>query len=148
MNTNVDSKTVIKDLNNLIELDYDAIAAYEAAIERLDNSDYKAKLTEFLGDHKRHIEELGGAVKAEGGTPEESGDAKKILTKGQVVIANLGGDDAILKAMKMNEDQTNSKYEKAVEKGYPEPVQALLRKGLADERRHRAWIESTLELIS
>ncbi len=148
MNTNVDSKTVIKDLNNLIELDYDAIAAYEAAIERLDNPDYKAKLTEYLGDHKRHTKELGDAVKGEGGTPEESGDAKKILTKGQVVIADLGGDDAILKAMKMNEDQTNSKYEKAVEKDYPEHIHALLQKGLADERRHRAWIESTLKLMS
>lgn len=148
MNTTLDSNTVIKDLNNLVELDYDAIAAYEAAIERLDSPDYKAKLTDFLGDHQRHIQELGTAIQREGGTPEESGDAKKVLTKGQVVIANLGGDDAILKAMKRNEDQTTDKYEKAVEKGYPEHIQSLLERGLADERRHKSWIESTLNLMS
>lgn len=28
---------------------------------------------------------------------------KQILTKGKVVIAELGGDDAILKAMKLNQ---------------------------------------------
>ncbi|MFW5824469.1 MAG: DUF2383 domain-containing protein [Marinobacter sp.] len=145
MTTVTDSKEVVSDLNDLIELDYDAIAAYQSAIERLENDSYRRKLSEFLKDHQRHIEELSKLVRKEGGTPPDEGDAKKVLTQGKVVLADLAGDDAILKAMKSNEEQTNSKYEKAVETGYPDPIQTVLQAGLADERRHKAWIETTLD---
>ena len=138
MTTATDSKKLVIHLNDLIELDYDAIAAYQAAIDRLENSSYKGKLAEFRGDHQRHITELGELVRKEGGTPQEDGDAKK------VVLANLAGDEAILKAMKTNEEQTNSKYENAVEAGYPEPVHSVLQRALSDEQRHKAWIEATL----
>lgn len=140
-----DSKEIISDLSDLIELDYDAIAAYKAAIERLDNAAYKEKLSEFLGDHERHVEELSSALRKQGGTPPTDGDALEIMTKGKVVIGGLFGDDAILKAMSANEEVTNKKYEEAVETGYPEEIQALVRGGLADERRHKGWIVATLE---
>lgn len=143
--TVLDADKVVKDLNNLIELDYDAIAAYESAVDRLENASYKTKLSEFLRDHRRHIEELSALVRKEGGTPEKDGDIKKVLTQGKVIIADLAGDMAILKAMKTNEDQTNSKYEDAVETGYPDHIQSVLQKGLADERRHKAWIETTIK---
>lgn len=148
MTTTLSTEDIAKNLSNLVELDFDAIAAYKAAIERLENPTYKAKLTEFLGDHERHIRELSDVVRTAGGTPPDSGDAKKILTKGKVVIADMGGDKAILKAMKSNEDQTNAKYEKAVDENYPLEAQTVLQGGLADERRHRAWIELTLTELS
>lgn len=47
--------------------------------------------------------------------------------------------------MKSNEEQTNYKYENAVKISYPENVQAILERGLADERRHKAWIVTTLD---
>ena len=75
------------------------------------------------------------------------GDAKKLLTKGKVVLADLAGDKAILSAMKSNEEQTNSEYEKAVKKGYEASIQTILERGLADERRHKAWIEQTLDRL-
>ncbi|MFO7551027.1 MAG: DUF2383 domain-containing protein [Haliea sp.] len=143
----MDSEQIIDDLGDLIELDYDAIAAYQAAIERLDTAAYKQQLTEFMGDHKRHVKELGEAVRNEGGTPPTEGDAMKILTKGKVVLADLLGDEAILKAMRANEEVTNKKYEAAVEEGYAEHIQAVLRQGLADERRHKAWLKTTLEKL-
>lgn len=144
MNAVTDSKETISDLSDLIKLDYDAIAAYESAIERLDDAAYKAKLAEFLADHKRHVEELGEAVRSEGGQPPTEGGAMQLLTKGKVVLADLMGDEAILKAMRANEEVTNTKYEDAVETGYAEKIQAILRQGLADERRHKDWIVSAL----
>lgn len=147
MATATDSKQIISDLGDLIKLDYDAIAAYQAAIERLDNAEYKKKLTEFLGDHKKHVDELSKAVRSEGGTPPDEGGAMKILTKGKVVIAGLVGDKAILGAMRINEGVTNTKYEAAVKETYPEQIQAILRKGLADEQRHRDWIIAALEKL-
>lgn len=145
--TATDSKQIISDLSDLIEIDYDAIAAYQSAIEQMDNMEYKAKLTDFLGDHKRHVEELGKVVRNAGGTPPTGGDAMVILTKGKVLIAGLVGDKAILMAMNANEKVTNAKYEEAMENIYPEQIQAVVRRGLADERRHKSWLETTLDKI-
>lgn len=147
MSTATDSTDFISELGDLIELDYDAIAAYKAAIERLENAAYKKKLTEFLGDHKKHVVELGKAMRKEGGTPPTEGDAMKLLTKGKVVLAGLVSDEAILKAMRANEEVTNTKYEEALETNYPATIQTLVRKGLADERRHKDWLVTTLKKL-
>ncbi len=71
----------------------------------------------------------------------------KILTKGKVVIAAVLGDEAILKAMKANEEVTNSKYEEAVETGYGDSIQVILRQALADERRHKDWISAAIDKL-
>lgn len=143
-----DTKNVAKHLNNLIQLDYDAIAAYDAAIERLENPDYETKLREFRDDHLAHVEKLGELVQAQGSEPASSSDMKKVLTKGQVVVGGLVGDGAILEAMKLNEDQTNSMYEAEAAEDMPPEVHQALKRGLADERRHRAWIQKTLAEIA
>lgn len=143
-----DSSEIAKHLNNVIELDFDAIAAYQAAIDRVESAEFRTKLEEFKQDHERHVETLGKLVQAHGAQAASSGDAKKLLTKGQVVIAGLMGDSAILEAMKMNEEQTNKKYESEVEVDFPQDVHQALEQGLADERRHRGWIKETLDRIS
>lgn len=145
MSQMLNADSVIKKLTDVVELDYDAAAAYREAIDRLDNTAFKTKLQEFLRDHERHISDLSEVIRKEGGTPPDSGDFKKVLTKGKVQLADLAGDEAILKAMKTNEDQTNSKYESMVEENFPNHIRTLLKQGLEDERRHRAWIETTLK---
>jgi uncharacterized protein (TIGR02284 family) len=143
---NVQKKdTIIEKLSDVVELDFDAIEAYNAAIERLEKSDYKTQLRKFLADHERHVKELSEVIRREGGDPPTSGDIKQILTKGQVVIGGLAGDQAILKAMKMNEEQTNSMYEDMVNEDFPEDVHRILQSGLEDERRHRQWLINTIE---
>lgn len=141
-----------KDLNELleklIELDYDAIEAYDAAIERLENADIQAQLMEFKGDHQRHTQELGKILQETGRKPPSKGDMKRVLTKGKVVIAGLAGDKAILQAMKTNEDDTNQAYERAVNNDVVPPrVREVLQRALGDERRHRAWIEQSLKTM-
>lgn len=132
-------------MNSLIELDYDAIEAYSAAIERLSNISDKAQLEKFMEDHRRHVTDLTALVQSFAGTPATSADFKKVLTKGKVVIAGLAGDEAILAAMKSNEDTTNRAYEKATgEGGVPMRVREVFERNLADEQRHRAWLESRL----
>ena len=55
------------------------------------------------------------------------------------------GDKRIFEALKANEDDTNKAYERAVEMSGDQPsADEVLRRGLADERRHRAWIEEKL----
>lgn len=147
MDTVTDPKRIASDLNELIEFEYDAIAAYQAAVDRLENPAFKTKLGEFLNDHKQHAEELSSLVRRQGETPEKDGDAKKLLTKGKVVLADAVGDKAILMAMKANEVLTNKTYATLVERGYAPEVQAALQKSLADEKRHKAWLDSTLDAL-
>lgn len=142
-----DSKEIISDLNDLIELDYDAAAAYESAIEKLEEQGLKNQLGKFLKDHQDHIEVLSEHVRKEGGEPSAGPDMKRFLTKGKVAIAELGGDDSILKAMVLNEEVTNKAYENESSKTYPPHIQSTLEKNLADERRHREWLKTKHEAI-
>ncbi len=135
-------------LNALIELDYDAIEAYRAAVDRLANEEDRVQMRTFMGDHERHVRDLTTVVTSMGQQVSKGPDLKSILTKGKVVLGGLMGDRAILMAMKTNEDDTNVAYERAVaRRELPSHVLDLLRGNLDDERRHRAWIEQRLAVF-
>ena len=146
--TPIDNREACEKLNDLIQLDHDAIEAYEAAIERLDSAEYRARMQEFCDDHRRHTSELGAQVRLLGGTPKQKGDFMAMLTKGKVVIGNLAEDRGILMAMNANEKVTNETYEHVLEKlaGHAD-LEPLVRRNLEDERRHKAWIETALEAM-
>lgn len=140
------SKDLIKYLNNLIELDYDAIEAYDAAIERLDEAQLRERLTAFKHDHEQHTMNLSQWVTRLGGEPSTKGDFKRMLTKGKVVIGGLKDAKGVLKAMKSNEDVTNEKYEKALaDIKEPQELVEVIRKNFSDEQRHREWLISTID---
>jgi uncharacterized protein (TIGR02284 family) len=147
MTTTVGTESTLESLlEDLIQLDYDAADAYQAAIDRLENSSYRSALGEFKRDHLRHIDELGDILSSMGRTPPKEGDMKALLTKGKVVIAGLMGDEAILQAMRTNEADTNTAYERAVKfSGLPSNTRDVLQRGLEDERRHCEWILETLK---
>ncbi len=132
-------------LNSLIELDFDAIQAYDAAIDRVSSIDDKNQLGGFRADHERHTRDLAECVVKLGGTAKTKGDAKAMLTKGKVVIAGMANEKAVFMAMKTNEDDTNAAYENATTRhDCPADVMVILQKNLTDERRHRAWIEERI----
>lgn len=149
MATLIGSEThFIDTLNHLIELDYDAAAAYQAAIERVEDPAIKDQLGQFMSDHQRHTQELGAVVRDLGQLPPSGTDLKAMLTQGKVVIGGLMGDKGILRAMDSNEDDTNQAYEKALlRQDIAAGVETILQRNLADERRHRAWIENRLGMM-
>ena len=129
-------------LKALIELDYDAIEAYKAAIDRLENENYKNELTKFKADHQRHVQQLNAILRSRGEKEIEGPSGKQWLTKGKVVIADIFGDDSIMQAMHSNEEDTNSAYERMNNHAdkWPEAVE-VLKQGLRDEKHHKQWIE-------
>lgn len=132
-------------LGDLMSLEYDAVAAYDAAIRRIDDPVIRQQIEAFRGDHERHVNELDGLIREMGGAPSAGAGAKSMLTQGKVAIGAIFGDKAILGAMKTNEDDTNTAYERGIQYGdAPSGATELLRRGLADERRHRTWIEETI----
>ena len=142
----VQDQQLAKTLADLISLDFDAIDAYEQAIKRIEKDQTaKTELAKFKGDHERHVTDLSPLVRKLGDEPPTKGDFMRFLTQGKVVLASVVGDDAILRAMKSNEDTTNQKYEEALEtEGLLPETRTILERNLNDERRHRAWIESRL----
>lgn len=140
------SMDYITNLKDLLVLEYDAIAAYEATVERLDDTALKQQFVVFTDEHRRHISELTELVTGLNREAATEGDMKAMLTKGKVVLADLFGDKAILMAMKTNEDDTNTAYERALnQQNLPAPVMDVLTRALADERKHRAFIVQTLD---
>lgn len=132
-------------VRSLLNLEQDALEAYTETIERLENPAFISQITAFKNDHLSHVDQLSG-IAAQLGVPVPDGTMKSMLAKGKVVIADLGGDDAILKAMKSNENDTVKAYENALENDFLSPeLRACCERGLADERRHRAWMEQAGE---
>ena len=138
-------ENLVDTLKHLIALDYDAISAYQASVDRLESSRYRRALREFMTDHWRHIQELTPIVSEFGENAPTHADAKVLLTKGKVLIGQIAGDRGILSAMRSNEDDTNEAYENACARvDVPVNIRELLQRALMDERRHKAWLERVL----
>jgi bacterioferritin (cytochrome b1) len=132
----------------LCELDYDAAEAYKAAINRLENVQYKHRLTEFLHDHERHIQDISSILKKHQQKTPKGPDMKQYLAQGKVALANLLGDTAILKAMITNEEDTNTAYERVNKYADKwEDAASIVAQGLDDERKHRQWLENTIKSL-
>lgn len=133
-------------LKELVELEYGAIDAYEAAIERLESAKFKGKLNEFKSDHERHLQEISTLLENHSlEVPEKGVLGKQLLTTGKVLLANMVGDNAILRAMLSNELDTNTAYERMNDHAdkWSDAV-TIIKNGLQDERKHKAWIEHAL----
>lgn len=134
-------------LCDLIELEYDVVEAYEIAINRLENQEYKNRLSSFKEDHLRHISEISELLKNHDiDSPTLPGIGKKWLTKGKVVLGSLVGDLTILMAMRSNEIDTNVAYERVLnhEKIWPESRE-IIDRAFKDEQKHKKWISYILE---
>ena len=139
--TEGDTKQLLK---NLIQLEHDAIAAYDAVIEKLDDTGRAEKVRSFRDDHQQHLDALSDLAKSHGAYDPGEGSAKSMLTTGKVNMAGLaGGDGALLKAMSTNETDTVTAYRHALENGEaPEGARGFLEKALADEERHKSWMDN------
>jgi uncharacterized protein (TIGR02284 family) len=143
--TEADARSLLYDL---IALDLDAIAAYDAAIKGLSDAGFRQALTTFREDHVRHTTNLAPFLEQLGGEAPQSADMKSLLTTGKVAVGSLLGDKAILVAMRTNEDDTNTAYRRASEHSdVTAEMRQVLEQNLADERRHCAWILQTLDRL-
>ena len=134
---------------DLLYLEHDAIAAYDSCVERLDDKTLSSKIAEFKQDHLQHVVALNEMARELGVEAPTEGDMKQMLTTGKIALADLMGDAAILKAMKTNEDDTVTAYERASRhEGAIPTSKAFFMKAHQDEERHRAWMSTTADSMS
>ena len=134
----------IEELNDLVRFDYDAIGAYDEAIAGISEPTIRDQITRFRGDHERHVTELSAEVRRLGGTPPERPGARGILRKTLTKVAGLVGTEAVLRAMRSNEEVLSKQYGERVKLDLPQDIMALVRRNLSDEQRHLTWIEQAL----
>lgn len=141
---------VVDLLSDLIQLDRDAADAYQAAIDRIKAQQFAATLRAFKHDHLQHVAELSSILSGMGHEPPEELDMKSLLARGKVIIGSLAGDSAIIAALRSNEIDTNTAYERAVAHGglsLEDVMRDVLQRGLSDEHRHSEWVTSAIESL-
>lgn len=136
-------------LNDLLQLDHDALQSYQLAIGELESAAYRETIRRYRGDHERHVTELTGLIRRYGGMPIElphPTGVLKLATQGAGALG--GGDTHVLMAFRANERQARDKYARAAALGeWPADVAAVVRVAAADESRHYDWVDTTLQSL-
>ena len=148
--TSPDRPALLADLNDLLQLDRDALPVYAAALAALPDGDDRDAVAAFRADHQRHVEELTAAIRALGGMPAPLPHMPTGLLKlGVQVAAAPGGPRAVLLAFRGNERQVRDKYARLAARraALPGPpgIADLLARNAADEERHYAWVSQRLD---
>lgn len=141
----LDTNQITKRLKKLMQLDVDAVRAYEQALKHIDDPKIHAAIASFRDDHQRHIGDLSGAISSLGEQPPSlSPDVKGVFLEGFTALRSVTGQQGALKAMKGNEKLTNRSYAEALKEALPADIEAVVRRNYEDEQRHLSYIERAL----
>src|SRR4051812_33701641 len=132
----LDPAELVEALTALAALDSEAVAAYTVALESLEDDRMRDKLTEFLSDHQRHVEELNELLARKGGEAVEDLDPDEgLLARLEETAATLG-DRGVVLALISSEQLTNGSYVAALELPCDDEVHSLIERNYRDEQRH------------
>jgi len=138
---------VLDGLNDLLQLDHDAVAAYDVAIAKLEDRDHADQIAGFRRDHERHIRELNEVVARLGGTPANHPHATGPFKTALQSLGGLAGDKGLLMSFRTNELQVRTKYDGYASKAmlWPPDVKRAIDGAALDEERHYAWVAGVLQ---
>lgn len=132
-------------LQRLVGLDLDAVAAYAAALDQLEDPSHRGPLSTFAEDHEHHVRELREHLHDRGISDPATPDAQRVPAEGGVVTPDLSGDRSVFSAMKGTADDAVAAYERALSRDDLSPrLRALFERNRSDERRHRDWFRERL----
>lgn len=148
LDENASDVQLIATLNDMLQLDHDALEAYTVAVDHLRSEQLRGTIIAFRGDHERHVAGLTTLVLARGGKPMEMPHVPTGFFKlGVQKAATAGGDRELLLAFKANEGQVRDKYRRMSAEELDMEASALIRRNAADEERHYAWVTQALEAL-
>ena len=139
---------VLDGLNDLLQLDHDAIGAYEVAMQKLADRDLASMIAGYLRDHERHVRSLNETIAALGGTPRNEPHATAPLKQALQAVGAVAGDRGLMLAWRTNEAATRAKYDsyarRASQEGWPADVKRVIDENALDEERHHEWAQQVL----
>ncbi|HYW06317.1 MAG TPA: DUF2383 domain-containing protein [Longimicrobium sp.] len=138
---------IVDGLNDLLQLDHDAIGAYDIAIEKLEDRDHATQILGYRRDHERHIQELNTLIASLGGQAKNEPHFTGPFKAGLQSLAGLGGDRGLLVAFRANELQVRAKYDTYAARAnqWPAQVKRVIDQAALDEERHYRWVADTLQ---
>lgn len=141
-------KEQIEELNELIEIEADALELYDEAFGHIADPHIREALEAIEADHERHVADLIQLVLDLGGKtppPPAGRDVKGTVVRAKHALRSATGTRGAVKALRTDEDLTRKTYEKAADVALPEPLAEVITRNLHDERRHLAIIEAMLD---
>jgi rubrerythrin/ElaB/YqjD/DUF883 family membrane-anchored ribosome-binding protein len=140
---------IVDGLNDLLQLDHDAIGAYDIAIEKLEDRDHANQILGFRRDHERHIQGLNELIATLGGTPKNQPHLTGPFKQALQALGAIGGDRGILTSFRTNELQVRSKYETYAARAnhWPADVKRAIDRNALDEERHYRWVADALQAM-
>lgn len=137
---------IAQELSELVQLDLDAVLAYDRALEVMSDGFIANELAKFKLDHQRHILELSQVLlDMNVKPPEAKADMKGTILGGVTGLRARLGTEQALRAMVPNEELTTTTYARMIAKPFPDDVLALIRRNYADEQRHLTWIRKAID---
>lgn len=137
-----DTGETIEQLDRLIQLEYDTMAAYRAAMDRVHDTASRGELELFFDDHDETARALKSCV-ARYGADAHRGDLERAWKKGSRVIDRAHGDVAVLGALADLEGEVHRAYERAqanLRQVADAPLASVITAALAEEEQHRQWL--------
>jgi bacterioferritin (cytochrome b1) len=140
---------IVDGLNDLLQLDHDAIGAYDIAIERLEDRDHANQILGFRRDHERHIQELNELIATLGGAPKNQPHLTGPFKQALQALGAVAGDRGVLTSFRQNELQVRSKYETYAARAnhWPAHVKRAIDRNALDEERHYRWVADALQAM-
>ena len=145
----MNENNLIETLSNLVQLDIDAVHAYDQALKEIDDPIIKKRLLKFQDDHRTHISGLSKDIEDLGGhPPEHSKDFKGYVIEAFTAIRSFTGLKGALKAMKTMAEITNRHYGEVVSWEAPSAVKEVLRTYFSEEKIHLDYLTSNLKALN
>ena len=116
-------------LNELIETSKDGEKGFMKAGEDAHDAELKSLFTQCAQRCREGAAELQSQVRAQGGTPKETGSATAALHRGWISLkeaVSSRDDKAILEECERGEDYAKAQYKKALEKDLAANVRAIV----------------------
>lgn len=145
----MNATNLIKAMSNLVQVDIDAIHAYDQAIKEIDDPIIRERLLEFQENHRNHIKGLSEQIELLGGQPpDRTKGFKGYVIKAFTAIRSFTGLKGALAAMKTTEEISNQYYGEVVSREAPAKLKAMLRTFFSEEKIHLEYINGNLQALS
>ena len=135
----MDSKDLTETLNDLVENCKDGEYGFKTCAEHARSADLKQFFARRARECAEAARELQDLVARLGGEPDTSGTASGAVHRGWIAVRGtlaLNDDKAMLNECERGEDVAVARYRKALEKGLPSDVEAVVRRQFEGVQRN------------
>lgn len=146
---NMDDRNTATRLAQLRFIEMETLRVIDAVSERTGDDEIAARIAVYILAHEQHARELYDLIVDLDGNPAEVPDELRELTEQLVRLAHAaaGQDEAMVRLL-VAERVCAAEYAATLELRPPEPVAAMLRRHLAEERRHVAFVEQRVPVVA